>query len=171
MVKLEVVKDSIVNLEVEAIVNAANSELLRGGGVCGAIFSCAGFELDRECNEIGRCDVGEAVITKGYNLKAKYVIHTVAPQWYDFRLENKEKLLQNCYENSLKIAIQNGIKTIAFPCIGTGIYQCPLDLGCNYAFEEALKYQEYFDQIIFVCFREEEYTVYQEKMKTLDKWK
>lgn len=163
--KLEVVKASVVNLEVEAIVNAANSGLLRGGGVCGAIFDQAGFELDRECNAIGRCETGEAVITKGYNLKAKYIIHTVAPRWYDFYEKNKEELLRNCYKNSLELAKQKGIKTIAFPCVGTGIYQCPLELGCEYAMEEAIKQQKYFDKIVFACFREEEYAVYQEKLK------
>lgn len=164
---IEVVRGSVVNIEVEAIVNAANAELLRGGGVCGAIFTQAGYELDKECNQIGRCNTGEAVITNGYNLKANYVIHTVAPQWYDYNIstQRKEELLRNCYKNSFELAIKKGIKTIAFPGIGTGIYQCPLDLGCEYAIDEAIKHQEHFDKIIFACFQEEEYKVYQEKLE------
>ena len=88
---IEIIKTDITDMEVDAIVNAANTSLLRGGGVCGAIFKKAGFELDKECNEIGHCDTGEAVITKGYNLKAKYIIHAVAPVWNDYR--NKEKII------------------------------------------------------------------------------
>ena len=161
--KIEVIKTDITELEVDAIVNASNSSLLRGGGVCGAIFNKAGFELDKECNKIGHCDVGEAVITKGYNLKAKNIIHTVAPQWLDFRLKNKEELLRNCYKNSLKIAIENNIKSIAFPCIGTGIYKCPIELGKRLAFEEANKVIDYFEKIYFVCFTDKEYKIYKEE--------
>lgn len=93
---IEIVKCDITDMEVDAIVNAANTSLLRGGGVCGAIFKKAGFDLDKECKQIGHCNTGEAVITNGYNLKAKYIIHTVAPIWNDYRnKDNREKLLKS----------------------------------------------------------------------------
>lgn len=159
--KIEVIKTDITEMDVDAIVNAANSSLRRGSGVCGAIFRKAGFELDEECNQIGHCDTGEAVITKGYGLKAKYVIHTVAPQWYlEGSEEEKTNLFRSCYTNIFKIAIENNIKTIAIPCIGTGIYGCPLELGRDLAFEEAKKVIDKFDKIYFVCFGDREYEVY-----------
>lgn len=133
---IEIIKCDITDMEVNAIVNAANTSLLRGGGVCGAIFKKAGFDLDKECKQIGHCNIGEAVITNGYNLKVKYIIHTVAPIWNDYRnKDNREDLLKSCYYNVFKLAIENNIKTIAIPCIGTGIYGCPIELGRDYAFE------------------------------------
>lgn len=148
-------------MEVDAIVNAANTSLLRGDGVCGAIFKKAGWDLDKECQEIGHCNTGEAVITKGYGLKAKYVIHTVAPIQNDYRNEeNREILFKNCYYNVFKIAIENKIKTIAIPCIGTGIYGCPIELGRNFAFETAKSVEDKFDKIYFVCFGDKELEIY-----------
>ena len=162
--KIEILNVDITDMNVDAIVNAANNELLRGGGLCGAIFNKAGFELDEECQKIGHCDTGEAVITKGYNLKAKYVIHSVAPVWYAIKSENeKRKLLNNCYKNIFKIAIENNIKTIAIPCMGTGIYQCPIDIGKEFAFNEADKVKDKFEKIFFICFRNEEYEIYNNK--------
>ena len=158
---IEIIKADITEMEVDVIVNAANTSLLRGGGVCGAIFKKAGFELDKECKEIGHCDTGEAVITKAYNLKAKYIIHTVAPIWNDYRNEeNREELFRNCYYNIFKIAIENNIKTIAIPCIGTGIYGCPIELGRDYAFEISNKVEDKFDKIYFVCFGDKELEIY-----------
>ena len=158
---IEIIKTDITDMEVDAIVNAANTSLLRGGGVCGAIFEKAGFDLDKECQEIGHCNTGEAVITKGYGLKAKYIIHTVAPIWNDYRNEkNREELFKNCYYNIFKIAIEKQIKTIAIPCIGTGIYGCPIELGRNYAFEMAKKVENKFDKIYFVCFGDKELEIY-----------
>ena len=158
---IEIVKTNITNMEVDAIVNAANSSLLRGGGVCGVIFKNAGFDLDKECKEIGHCNTGEAVITKGYGLKAKYIIHTVAPICNDFRnKENREELFKNCYSNIFKIAIENKIKTVAIPCIGTGIYGCPIELGRDYAFEVAKSVEDKFDKIYFVCFSDKEFEIY-----------
>ncbi len=158
---IEIIKADITDMEVDAIVNAANTSLLRGGGVCGAIFEKAGFDLDKECQEIGHCNTGEAVITNGYNLKAKYIIHTVAPIWNDYRNEeNREELFKNCYYNIFKIAIENKIKTIAIPCIGTGIYGCPIELGRDYAFEMAGKVENRFDKIYFVCFGDKELEIY-----------
>lgn len=158
---IKIVKDSLTDMNVDAIVNAANNKLLRGSGLCGVIFKKAGLELDKECNEIGSCNTGNAVITKGYNLKAKYIIHTVAPRWYMI-IPEEEKLQQfrNCYENIFRVAMENNIKTIAIPCIGTGIYQCPIELGRDLAFEEANKVADKFEKIYFVCFRDEEYKIY-----------
>ena len=158
---IKIVKDNLTEMNVDAIVNAANNKLLRGSGLCGAIFQKAGFELDKECNEIGNCDTGNAVITKGYNLNAKYTIHTVAPRWYMYMPDEEKRIkLRNCYKNIFKIAIDNNIKTIAIPCIGTGIYQCPIEVGKEFAFEEANKVADKFDTIYFVCFRDEEYNIY-----------
>lgn len=158
---IEIVKDNLTEMNVDAIVNAANNKLLRGSGLCGAIFQKAGYELDKECNEIGSCDTGNAVITKGYELRAKYIIHTVAPRWYMIiPEEEKIKLFRNCYKNIFRVAIGNNVKTIAIPCIGTGIYQCPIDLGRDLAFEEANKVADKFEKIYFVCFRDEEYEIY-----------
>ena len=163
---IEIIKTDITEMQVDAIVNAANTSLLRGGGVCGAIFNKAGFELDKECNEIGRCETGEAVITKGYNLKAKYIIHTVAPIWNDYRNEeSREELFENCYYNIFKIAIENKIKTIAIPCIGTGIYGCPIKIGRDFAFDEAKKVEDKFDKIYFVCFGDKEFEIYNDWYK------
>ena len=158
---IEIIKADITDMEVDAIVNAANTSLLRGGGVCGAIFKKAGFELDKECSQIGHCNTGEAVITNGYNLKAKHIIHTVAPIWNDYRNEeSKEELFRNCYYDIFKIAIENQIKTIAIPCIGTGIYGCPVELGRDFAFDEAKKVEEKFEKIYFVCFGDNEFEIY-----------
>lgn len=159
--KIKILKSDITEMDVDAIVNAANNELLRGSGVCGAIFSKAGNDLDKECNEIGKCNTGEAVITKGYNLKAKNIIHTVAPRWYMIRPEEEKiKQFRSCYKNIFKVAIENNIKSIAIPCIGTGIYQCPIELGRNIAFEEASIVVDKFDSIYFVCFGDKEYEIY-----------
>ena len=163
---IKIIKTDITDMDVDAIVNAANTSLLRGGGVCGAIFKKAGVELDKECNEIGHCNTGEAVITKGYNLKAKYIIHTVAPIWNDYRnKENREELFKKCYSNIFKVAFENNIKTIAIPCIGTGIYGCPIELGCDFAFEAAKKIEEKFDKIFFICFGDKELEIYNKKYK------
>ena len=163
---IEIIKADITELEVDAIVNAANSSLLRGDGVCGAIFKKAGFDLDKECQKIGHCNTGEAVITKGYNLKAKYIIHTVAPVWNDNSFkDNREELFKNCYSNLFKIAIENNIKTIAVPCIGTGIYGCPIELGRDYAFEIAKKVESKFNKIYFVCFGDKEFEIYNDFAK------
>lgn len=120
-----IIRDDITKLDTDAIVNAANSRLLAGGGVCGAIFSAAGeAELQRECNKIGYCGIGEAVITKGYNLKAKYVIHTVGPI-YGQDPKNEENQLYSCYKSSLELAKKERLNSIAFPVISSGIYGYP----------------------------------------------
>jgi len=120
-----IIRDDITRLETDAIVNAANSRLLAGGGVCGAIFSAAGVDdLQEACNKIGHCNVGEAVITKGFNLKAKYVIHTVGPVYGEDPV-NEEYQLYSCYKNSLELAKVKKLESIAFPVISSGIYGYP----------------------------------------------
>lgn len=157
---IEIIKGDITELDVDAIVNAANNSLLGGGGVDGAIHRKAGKQLLEECITLNGCETGEVKITNGYNLRAKYVIHTVAPKWYDFRITNKEQLLENCYTNSYELAKSKGIKTIAFPCLGMGFYKVPLDIGTKTAIDKAMQYKDYFEKIYLVCFGEEEYNNY-----------
>ena len=161
---IEIIKGDITKLELDAIVNAANNSLLGGGGVDGAIHIAAGPELLTECKKLNGCKDGEAKLTKGYNLKAKYVIHTVAPKWYDNRVKNKEELLRNCYINSYKLAKENNIKTIAFPCIGMGVYMCPLEIGTRISIEEAINNRNNFLKIYLVCYNDREYMYYLEKI-------
>ena len=126
MKNIEIVKGDITELYVDAIVNVANNSLLGGGGVDGAIHKKVGAELDKECVELNGCMTGEAKITKGYNLNANYIIHTVAPKYFDNRVKNKEELLRSCYVNSYKLAEKYNLKTIAFPCLGMGVYRVHL---------------------------------------------
>ncbi|MGI5901582.1 MAG: macro domain-containing protein [Desulfitobacteriia bacterium] len=122
-----IVHKDITKMEVDAIVNAANTSLKMGGGVCGAIFKAAGAkELQAECDTIGSCETGQAVITKGYNLPAKYIIHTPGPVWQGGQ-KGEEMLLRNCYLNSLALADQHGCKSIAFPLISSGIFGYPVE--------------------------------------------
>lgn len=130
---LELIRNDITKMKVDAIVNAANTALQRGGGVCGAIFSAAGAaELQAACNKIGGCKVGEAVITPGFNLPAKYIIHTVGPIWQGGHA-NEAQLLHNCYINSLNLALENKCDSIAFPLISSGIYGYPKDQALHIA--------------------------------------
>ena len=125
MNKVTIKKIGIINTDCEAVVNAANNHLAMGGGVCGIIFSAAGAsELTRACDKIGYCKTGEAVITPGFNLKFKYIIHAVGPIYKDGKHE-EDKLLYNAYSNSLKVAKENGVRSIAFPLISAGIFGYP----------------------------------------------
>ena len=164
---IEIIIGDITEFDVDAIVNAANESLLGGGGVDGAIHYKAGIELDKVCEKLGGCLTGEAKMTDGYNLKAKYIIHTVAPKWFDFRLNNKEELLRKCYENSYRLAKEKKLKTIAFPCLGAGIYQVPIDISAKISIEEAIKNSESFDKIYLVCFKEDDYTHYNQYFRNL----
>jgi O-acetyl-ADP-ribose deacetylase (regulator of RNase III) len=170
MEKIKLIKGDITKLEVDAIVNAANSSLMGGGGVDGAIHRAAGPSLHEECKEIikkiGKLPTGEAVITGAGNLKCKYVIHTVGPIWQGGNFD-EEKLLRNAYVNSLKIAKDKGIRSIAFPNISTGVYGFPKDLASDIAISavrEFLEKNPEIQQVIFVCFDEENYEIYKKKL-------
>ncbi|MFP4555965.1 MAG: O-acetyl-ADP-ribose deacetylase [Bacteroidales bacterium] len=159
---IKVLKGDLTTLQVDAIVNAANTSLLGGGGVDGAIHDAAGPELYEECKALGGCPVGEARITKGYNLPAKFIIHTVGPVWREGEHDEPE-LLKSAYENCLVLAKDNGIKTIAFPNISTGIYRFPKSRAARIAIETVktfLKNNSIPQEIIFVCFDEENYALY-----------
>ena len=133
---LEIIRNDITKVYADAIVNAANSALQQGGGVCGAIFAAAGSEeLQQACNEIGSCQVGQAVMTKGFGLPAKYIIHTVGPIWHGGK-QGEEKQLADCYRNSLALAKKNKLESIAFPLISSGIYRFPKDKALKIAIAE-----------------------------------
>ena len=160
---LRLVVDDITRIQVDAIVNAANSSLLGGGGVDGAIHRAAGPELLAECRALGGCPTGEARITKGYRLPSRYVIHTVGPIWRDGTAGEKE-LLASCYRNSLQLAAKNKLTNIAFPAISTGAYGFPLEQASMIALREAavfLHRQTSVTTIVFVCFNRADYQVYQ----------
>jgi len=159
---LSLIKGDITTQKVDAIVNAANTSLLGGGGVDGAIHWAAGPELLEECKTIGGCPTGEARITKGYNLPASYVIHTVGPVWQGGH-NNEKELLQNAYINSLKLATGHKLSSIAFPNISTGVYGFPKQLAAQIAVDSVtsyLKENKYPTEVVFVCFDEENYALY-----------
>ncbi|MBQ3031056.1 MAG: O-acetyl-ADP-ribose deacetylase [Anaerotignum sp.] len=154
MKRLSIVKGDIVKMKTDAIVNAANTSLLGGGGVDGAIHRAAGPELLAECETLNGCRTGEAKITKGYKLKAKYVIHTPGPIWRGGKWGEAD-LLANCYKNCLALAKENGVKTIAFPSISTGVYRFPVDQAAKIAVGEILSFldqDDSVDQVTIVCF-------------------
>jgi len=168
MTKIKVVKGDITKLHVDAIVNAANKTLRGGGGVDGAIHFASGSELLKECISIGFCDTGDAKLTKGYNLPAKYIIHTVGPV-YGHENIDEEVLLKNCYLNSLMIAKENGIKTLAFPAISTGVFRFPKELACQIAIKTVNEFiednPESLDEIIFVLFDDINFEIYNNFLK------
>lgn len=166
--KIEFLKGDITKLKVDAIVNAANTSLLGGGGVDGAIHRAAGPELLEECRTLNGCRTGEAKITRGYDLPAKYVIHTVGPVWGGGN-RNEDELLANCYRNSLQLAVENEKKSIAFPAISTGVYHFPLERATRIAVNEVKKFlekNESMEKVIFVCFDEGTYKVYKEVLSS-----
>lgn len=161
-----IIKADITKLNVDAIVNAANNSLLGGGGVDGAIHRVAGIGLLNECRSLNGCETGEAKITLGYNLPARYVIHTIGPVWKGGNF-NEEQLLSNCYKNSLHLAIKYNCKTIAFPNISTGVYCFPKELAAQIAIKEIKQYPEIesFEKVIFVCFDNDNFKLYESLLK------
>ncbi len=168
---IQLIKGDITKMKVDAIVNAANSSLLGGGGVDGAIHHAGGPKILEECMVIrekqGGCKTGEAVITTGGNLSAKYVIHTVGPVWHGGN-KNEEQLLANAYRNSLQLATENNIKSVAFPNISTGVYGFPKQKAAEIAIDTTKKFLESTDaikEVYFVCFDDENYNIYQSLLK------
>lgn len=149
--KIEIIQTDITKLKVGAIVNAANNAMCGGGGVDGAIHKAAGDELLAKCRTMGACLTGDAKITKGFNLPAQYIIHTVGPVW-DGGNKNEENLLALCYQRCLQIADESDIKTIAFPSISCGAYRFPIEKACDIAIYEVLNAQTNVEKIIFACF-------------------
>ncbi|WP_298756290.1 O-acetyl-ADP-ribose deacetylase [uncultured Psychroserpens sp.] len=168
--KIRVIQSDITTIKADAIVNAANSSLLGGSGVDGAIHRKGGSEILKACQDIrnkqGKCNVGEAVITRAGKLDARYVIHTVGPFWNQGGIE-KEKLLSNCYKNAMNLAIENNVRSIAFPNISTGIYKFPKALASQIALQSinGFKEQKIVEEVIFVCFDRENFELYSKLLK------
>ncbi len=167
--RMEIIEGDITKQRVDAIVNAANTSLLGGGGVDGAIHRAAGPELLEECRKIGGCPTGEVRVTKGYRLPAKWVIHTVGPVWRGGG-SNEDELLASCYRNSLQAAKEIGAKTVAFPSISTGVYGFPMDRASEIALKETAKFlenDESIEKVIFVCFGERAFNIHKQTFARL----
>ena len=162
--RLDVHRGDITKLDVDAIVNAANSSLLGGGGVDGAIHRAAGKDLEFACRMLGGCKTGEAKVTEGFDLPARYIIHTVGPVWNEGK-GNPEALLASCYRESMKLAQTHGINSIAFPCISTGIYKFPRRPAANIAIQTVREFVDADnvpETVIFCCFSQTDAELYQE---------
>ncbi len=166
---IEIIQSDLTQLEVDAIVNAAKSTLMGGGGVDGAVHRAAGPQLLSECITLGRCPTGEARITKGYKLKAKFVIHTVGPVW-NGGSHNESELLASCYLKSLSLAVENNCTSIAFPNISTGIYRFPKELAADIAIRAVRSFvstNKSIRKVLFCCFDVENYLIYQRLLTKL----
>lgn len=169
--KIELYYGDITELAVDAIVNAANNRLLGGGGVDGAIHRAAGPGLLNECRMLHGCDTGDAKLTKGYNLKAKFVIHTVGPVWNGGKWD-EDALLASCYKKCLKLSYENNIRTVAFPCISTGVYNFPIERAAGIALNEIAKFFNTpegaaIEKVIIACFDDYNFKAYSKLMQGL----
>lgn len=160
MAKIILTSEDITTIKADAIVNAAKYSLLGGGGVDGAIHRAAGPELLKECATLHGCETGNAKITKAYNLPAKYIIHAVGPVYQNYKKETSEALLKRVYRRCFEIALQYNVKTIAFPCISTGIYGFPKQKAAQIAVEIFMEYEKYFEEIIVCTFENIDYEIY-----------
>lgn len=170
MNRIDIIKADIIRMKVDAIVNAANNSLMGGGGVDGSIHRAAGKELAEECRSLKGCATGQSKITKGYQLPAAYVIHTVGPVWNN-GTANEETLLESCYRTALQLAGEYGIKTIAFPSISTGAYRFPFDKAARIAYQtitDVLKKQDTIEHAYMVCFTDKDLEQLKREIKTIE---